>query len=115
MLRVLALLIFCTVSLLTQGAPAEAHAGHANQVRSQSQANSIQLVLVPSSDQGGCPLHHGRCCKSMCAMCYLPMPPQHEGFVAIRLESSTLLPSREDLARPILLGRDPPIPRLRDL
>lgn len=112
MLRVLALLIFCTVSLLTQGAPAEAHA---SQVRSQSQANSVQLVLVPSSDEGGCPLHHRRCCKSMCAMCYLPMPPQHEGFVAIRLESSTLLPSREDLARLILLGRDPPIPRLRDL
>lgn len=115
MLRVLALLIFCTVSLLTQGAPAEAHAGHASQVRSQSQANSVQLLVAPSSDESGCPVSNGGCCKSMCAMCYLPMPPQHEGFVVIRLDSSTLLPSREDLARLIVLGRDPPIPRPLDL
>ncbi len=111
MLRILALLIFCTMSVLAQGAPAEAHAGHASQARPQSHASFAEPVIAASPDESGCPLHDGRCCKSMCAMCYLPMPPQHEGFVAIRLESSTLLPSRGDLARRILLGRDPPVPR----
>lgn len=115
MLKILALLMFCTMSLLAQAAPAQAHAGHASQARSQSHASFAELVIAASPDENDCPLHDGRCCKSMCAMCYLPMPPRHEGFVAIRLDSSTLLPSREDLARLILLGRDPPIPRVRDL
>lgn len=114
MLRVLALLIFCTVSLLAQGAPAQAHAGHASQVSQQSHAN-IPELRVSGPNEGDCPFQHGRCCKSMCAMCYLPMPPQPQGVVTLRLESSAMQPAREDLARLVLLGRDPPVPRPRDL
>jgi hypothetical protein len=112
MLRILALLIFCMVSLLAQGAPVQAHADHASQTASQSGASHAELR---ASNEGDCPSHAGRCCKSICALCYLPMPPQHQGSMAIRLESSLLLPSRDDLARLILLGRDPPVPRPRDL
>lgn len=112
MLRILALLIFCTMSLLAQGTSAEAHGGHANEVRSQSHA-SVSEVRSLRTDEGDCSLNDGRCCKSMCAMCYLPMPPQDQGVLTIRLESSALLPSREDLARLVLLGRDPPVPRFR--
>ncbi|MEQ1945317.1 hypothetical protein ABMA32_23125 [Mesorhizobium sp. VNQ89] len=114
MLRVLALLIFCTMSLLAQGASAQAHAGHASQVGAQSHA-SVAEVRVSTPGERDCPLHDGRCCKSMCAMCYLPMPPQDQGVLTIRLESSALLPSREDLARLVLLGGDPPVPRPRHL
>lgn len=114
MLRVLALLIFCTMSLLAQGASAQAHAGHAGQVRPQSHA-SVSAVHVSAPQESDCPLHDGRCCKSMCAMCYLPMPPQDQAVLTIRLESSALLPSPEDLARLVPLGRDPPVPRFRHL
>lgn len=111
MVRILALLIFCTMSLLAQGSSAQAHAG---QVRPQSDV-SVSAVQVSAQEESDCPLHDGRCCKSICAMCYLPMPPQDQGVLTIRLESSAVLPWREDFARLVLLGKDPPVPRFRDL
>ncbi|UOK73780.1 hypothetical protein [Ancylobacter polymorphus] len=114
MLRILALLMFCTLSLLAQGASAQAHAGHASQVRPQRDA-SVSAVLVSAPQKSDCLFHDARCCKSMCAMCYLPMPPQDQDVLTIRLESSALLPSREDLARLVLLGSDPPVPRFCNL
>lgn len=114
MLKVLALLMFCTMSLLAQAAPAQAHAGHASQARSPSHASFAEPSIAASPDENDCPLHDGRCCKSVCAMCYLPMPSQHEDGVGIRRQSSALLVPRADFARLILLGRDPPVPRPRD-
>ena len=122
MLRVLALLIFCTVSLLAQGTAAQAHPGHASQVRPQSHASQVRAqshatqseVRASLPDEGDCALHDGRCCKSICAMCYVPMPPPHQGVLTLRLDCSALLPSRDEVARPVLLGRDPPVPRPRD-
>lgn len=115
MLRILAVLVLCAVSLLTQAAPVQAHAEPVSQAKWQSRAIPAEL-RVSASDEADCCFLQGRCCKkSMCAVCYLPMPPWHEGLVAIRLKSSVLLPSREDLARLILLGGDPPVPRLRYL
>jgi len=114
MLKILALLIFCA-SLLTQAVPAQAHAEPVSQARLQSRAIPTEL-RVAASGEADCCFLQGRCCKkSMCAVCYLPMPPRHEGLVTIWLESFVLLPSREDLARLILLGRDPPVPRPRYL
>ena len=112
MLRVLALLIFCMVSLLAQGAPVQADADLGSQSASQSGASHADLR---ASNEGDCSSHAGRCCKSVCALCYLPMPPQPQGPIAIRLETSLLPPWRDDFARLFLLGRDPPVPRLRDL
>lgn len=110
MLRVLALLIFCLVSLLAQGAPTLAHPNHAHQAKSQNRTIHAELRTSPL-DGGNCSFHHGRCCKSMCASCYLPMPPQQQGVIDIRLASSTVLPSRDDLTPLIPPGGDPPIPR----
>lgn len=110
MLRVLALLIFCSVALMAQGAPAQAHLNHAHQAKSQSRTGHAELRASPSNDSS-CLFYHGRCCKSMCASCYLPMPPQQQGVISIRLASWAVLPSCDDLTLLILPDGDPPIPR----
>lgn len=114
MLRILALLIFCGVSLLVQGLPAQAHPGHSTQVTSESRVGHAEL-RNSQAQENDCSSMHGRCCKSMCAACYLPPPPQQQEFMVIRLKSSTLLPLRDGLAQLVVLGRDPPIPRPYDL
>lgn len=114
MLKVLALLIFCSVSLLAQGVPAQAHPNHAHQTESQNRTSHEELRASPSDDRS-CSFHHGRCCKSMCSACYFPMPTQQQGLVDIWGKSSTVLPSCDDQLPLNLPGGDPPVPRPRDL
>lgn len=108
MVRLLALVIFCLIPVLTQVGPAMASGSEPLPVRSEGGLVSADLTAGsaerPDCDGGA------SCCMAVCAPCYLPLPLlQSAGLVAT--PGTQRVTRRHDCLRSIILGRDPPIPR----
>lgn len=115
MLRLLALLIICTVSFLMQGEPATAHENRLVLLQSipesETVAGAVSTELSPANDCSS-PL---ACCTMMCAPCQAPLASHRTGFLWKPVEASVVLAFRDECLRSIILGRDPPVPRPRFL
>lgn len=109
MLRYLALFIVCVVAALAQPGLSVAYAGQLMPSASQHDQARMELAASPLGDED-CP-SGSRCCSVICA----PVPALLSGKASVLPRSLRSPVFRQDCLRPIMIGRDPPIPRLHML
>lgn len=111
MLKLLALLVVCTVSFFMQGKLALAHEGSFAPVHSISQRQMALSPEFPAPLPPNDCSSQRTCCMVVCSPCQV-LIAGHRAEFTWRLGKSSAIPALgDDCLRSIILGRDPPVPR----
>lgn len=112
MLKLIAVLIVCAITLLLQGVPAGAQGSDVHRPRVESCCESGKTAETFPLEQDSC-LGGASCCMVMCGPCQSQAGAYLTVVERLRLESSLVRIPDSDFIRSIVLTRDPPIPRIR--
>jgi|SRR5690554_3151912 len=111
MLKLLALLVVCTVSFFMQGELALAHEGSFTPAQSIFQRQmSLSLEFAAPLPADDCASQR-TCCMVVCSPCQVLLAGQGTEFTW-KLDESPIIPALgDDCLRSITFGQDPPVPR----
>ena len=111
MLRLMAVLVVCAVALLLQGAPVwAANSGGGLPIEAFCCDRITNAETVPLG-QDDC-LRGDGCCMAVCC-CQAQLGAYFAVVERVTLECSPMRIPNGDFIRSVVLGRDPPIPRIR--
>lgn len=115
MRRFLALLFVCTVSLLMQGGASLAHVSHPTEKQAVSAVRLVHAtaILTPI-DEADCEPVRG-CCRTVCAQCQSFRLAYVSDVVAAPFETVMTVFYLDDRVRSVVVGRDPPVPKVHRL
>lgn len=109
------MLFVCTVSLLMQGGASLAHVNHPTEKQAVSAVRLVHAtaILTPI-DEADCEPVRG-CCRTVCAQCQSSRLAYVNDVVAVPFETVMTVFYLDDRVRSVVVGRDPPVPKVHRL
>lgn len=111
MVRFLVMLTAVVIAVLAQAGPSAAHIDQFWPVNADRAETAASHVISGPSDDGDCDAELG-CCAALCSPGHLSVSLQTPIYLVFLQRAARLWVARHDCLRSIILGRDPPVPRI---